>query len=169
MNYADPDLRDRLAAEYALGTLSGPPRRRFEQLLSDDPTLRDLTEDWELRLNLLAESAPAVEPPPHVWDQIARQIGPAPAAPPGAKPESWLDRLWESIDFWRAAAALSTAAAAALVIYVALLRPHAASEQIAAFDERLARIEEFDPGLGGCARRARRTRRTRGGAREPRR
>jgi anti-sigma-K factor RskA len=67
MRYADPDLRDRLAAEYALGTLRGPARRRFERLLSDDERLRDAAEDWELRLNLLGESAPAVEPPAHVW------------------------------------------------------------------------------------------------------
>ena len=63
MNYADPELNDQLAAEYALGTLRGPARRRFERRLSDDTYLRDLAEDWELRLNLLAESAPAVAPP----------------------------------------------------------------------------------------------------------
>jgi anti-sigma-K factor RskA len=145
MNYADPELRDRLAAEYALGTLRGLPRRRFEQLLSNDPGLRDLTEDWELRLNLLAESAPAVEPPPHVWDGIARRIGPAAASAPESA--RWLDRLWESIGFWRAASALATAAAAAMIVYVALLPPHAAPEQIAALDERLARIEDATRGL----------------------
>ena len=77
MNYADPELQDRLAAEYALGTLRGPARRRFERLLSADAYLRDLAENWELRLNLLAESAPEVTPPAHVWEAIAERIGPA--------------------------------------------------------------------------------------------
>jgi anti-sigma-K factor RskA len=60
MNYFEPELRDRLAAEYALGTLRGLARRRFERLLSGNAALRDLVKDWELRVNLLAESAPVV-------------------------------------------------------------------------------------------------------------
>lgn len=35
MNYRNPERIDRLAAEYALGTLRGPARRRFERLLRD--------------------------------------------------------------------------------------------------------------------------------------
>src|SRR5215510_13756107 len=110
MNYSDTELRDRLAAEYALGALNGLGRRRFERLLSSDRDLRDLVEAWELRLNLLAESAPAVEPRTHVWDQIAQQIKPAPAP----VREGWLARLWDSLGFWRAAAALAAATSAAL-------------------------------------------------------
>jgi len=145
MNYADPELRDRLAAEYALGALSGLDRRRFERLLSGDRDLRDLVEAWELRLNLLAESAPAVEPRAHVWDEIARQIAPAPAP----VREGWLDRLWDSLGFWRAAAALAAVTAAGLVCYLAFLAPRVAPEQVAALDERLARIEDAARGLAG--------------------
>ena len=145
MNYTDPELRDRLAAEYALGALSSLDRRRFERLLSSDRDLRDLVESWELRLNLLAESAPALEPRAHVWDEIARRIAPA-AAPVR---EGWLDRLWDSLGFWRAAAASAAATAAALVFYVAFLPPRVAPEQIAALDERLARIENAARGLVG--------------------
>src|SRR5262245_57983290 len=143
MNHVDPELRDQLAAEYALGTLSGPDRHRFEQLLSSDRDLRNLVEDWELRLNLLAESAPAVEPPARVWSEIARRIAPAPV------PEGWLDRLWDSLGFWRSATALAAATAAALVLHVAFLPPRVAPEQIAALGERLARIEDATRGLAG--------------------
>jgi anti-sigma-K factor RskA len=145
MNYADPELRDRLAAEYALGAMSGLDRSRFERLLSDDRDLRELVEHWELRLNLLGESAPAVEPPAHVWDEISRRITPA-VAPVR---EGRLDRLWDSLGFWRAATGLAAATAAALVVYVAFLNPRVAPEQIAALDARLARIEGAARGLGG--------------------
>jgi anti-sigma-K factor RskA len=137
MNYADPELRERLAAEYALGTLQGTARRRFERLLSGDPGLRDLAQDWELRINLLAESAPAVAPPPRVWDEIAERIGPA--EPPVR--DQPLSRLWESLGFWRGASLAAAGAAAALALYVALRPPDVGREQIAALDQRLTGIE----------------------------
>ena len=139
MNYTDPEQRDRLAAEYALGTMRGPARQRFERLLSGNADLRDLAQDWELRVNLLAESAPAVEPPAHVWEGIARRVGPASA--PASLPETRRNWLWDSLGFWRGAAALATAAAAALAFYVALQPPGPAPAQIAALDQRLTGIE----------------------------
>lgn len=153
MNYADPELRDRLAAEYALGALRGLERRRFERLLSGDRDLRALVEEWELRLNLLGESAPAVEPRAQVWSEIARQIAPTPASTPAPTPaparEGWLDRLSDSLAFWRAAAGLAAATAAALIFYVAFLPPSVAPQQIAALHERLARIEDTTRGMAG--------------------
>ena len=150
MNHADSELRDELAAEYALGTLSGPERDRFERLMSHDRDLRDLVQGWELRLNALAESVPPVEPPAHVWDEITRRIAmesspaPAPAPAPAPVGKGWLDRLWDNLGLWRGAAALATATAAALVLYVALLPPRVQLEQIAgeiaALGERLASV-----------------------------
>jgi len=137
MNYADPELQDRLAAEYALGTLRGAARRRFERLLSGNSRLRALAQDWELRLNLLAESAPAVAPPARVWDEIDRRIGPA-SAP---MRERLRDRLWDSVGFWRAAGLVASAAVAALAVYVALQPPGIGRDQIAALDQRLTGIE----------------------------
>jgi anti-sigma-K factor RskA len=148
MNYAEPETRDLLAAEYVLGTLSGPDRRRFERLLSGDHNLRDLVEHWELRLNPLAESVPAVQPAAHVWNEIAHRITRAPALAPA--PVSWLDQLWGSLGFWRGAAALGAATAAALIVYVASLPRGVAPEQGAALDKRLARIEDTTRGLAAA-------------------
>ena len=71
MDYSRPDLADRLAAEYALGTLRGGARRRFEALLTAHPVLRQATRDWQagdafivewraLTVALLDELAPLV-------------------------------------------------------------------------------------------------------------
>jgi anti-sigma-K factor RskA len=67
MNYRDPELRERLAAEYALGTLRGAARQRFERLMQADVALRQLVDGWELRLNALADNARAVAPPAGLW------------------------------------------------------------------------------------------------------
>jgi len=50
MDYGRPDLADRLAAEYVTGTLRGPARRRFEQLVPAHPALRAAVRRWESRL-----------------------------------------------------------------------------------------------------------------------
>jgi anti-sigma-K factor RskA len=138
MTRADQEVRDGVAAEYALGTLRGPARRRFETLLSGDAALRAEVEDWGMRLNLLAESAPAVPPPPRVWEQIAERIAPA-SAPPARM--GVLERLWQSLSFWRAASLVAGAAVAALAVYVGLRPPNVGTEQIATLDQRLAGIE----------------------------
>jgi anti-sigma-K factor RskA len=151
MNYADPELRDRLAAEYALGTLRGLARRRFQRLLSSYLTLRRLVEDWELMLSPLSERIIPVEPPEHVWDEIAKRITPAPATARVERETSvlapWLNRLWDNLSFWRAATVLAATSAALL----AFLRPSTVSnQQIAALNERLARIENTTRGLVGA-------------------
>ncbi|TXF11711.1 anti-sigma factor [Pelomicrobium methylotrophicum] len=110
MNYGDPRLRDLLAGEYVLGTLRGRARRRFERLLLEDPALRRLVEDWEMKLNALAESVPPVKPPERVWRGIRARI-----APPAPTPVRW----WERLAFWRGLA-LAAVAAAVLAIYPGL-------------------------------------------------
>lgn len=108
MNYQHSLLRDRLAAEYVLGTLHGAARRRFEQLLPAHPTLRQAVSRWECQLNRLAAATAPIPPPPAVWKALEQRL----FAPPINR--SW----WNSLSFWR-----GLAAAGLLATLVAIVPP----------------------------------------------
>jgi anti-sigma-K factor RskA len=110
MDYGRPALADRLAAEYVLGTLRGPARRRFEALLPAHPALREAVRAWEERLVLLAASEEGVEPPDRVWQAIRTRLFPEPAGSPRAASG------WRSLAWWRAAAGAGFVASLALVV-----------------------------------------------------
>lgn len=116
MDYARPELADRLAAEYVLGTLRGPARRRFQALMGAHPALRSAVQRWEAHLAPLSESVVPVPPPAHVWQGVeTRLFGTVPAA----QPLPW----WNALGLWRALSALATAAAVALVFVVPQATP----------------------------------------------
>ena len=66
-----PELADRLAAAYALGSLRGGARRRFETLARQSPTLRATALAWQERLAAMTELQPEETPSPNVWKRIA--------------------------------------------------------------------------------------------------
>ncbi|MGH8777629.1 anti-sigma factor [Paraburkholderia sp.] len=111
-----PDLLDRLAGEYALGTLRGGARRRLRSYAERDPVVRIALERWQRRLDAMAELAQPVAPPPSVWTAIAHRLRSettqaAPVRPAG-----------RSATFWRAWAVAASACAVAAVV-VALVAP----------------------------------------------
>lgn len=97
MNYRDPALCDLLAAQYALGTLNGGARRRFEGLLPGRPDLRRRVLDWQRRLPELLGAAPAQDPPPELWPRLAQRLWPTVAPTAAAPAPGWFERL----AFWR--------------------------------------------------------------------
>jgi anti-sigma-K factor RskA len=125
MRYDDPELRDRLAAEYALGSLRGAARRRFERLALADAALAALAESWALRLNPLVEAVPPVNPPRRVWRGVARALGPA--EPAGSR----LASLWDSLGFWRGLGLAASALAALLLVYIGVAGRLAPTESVA--------------------------------------
>lgn len=121
MDYGRPELADRLAAEYVLGTLRGPARRRFEALLAAHPALRSAVRRWEEQLSPLADSVPPVAPPERVWAGIETRLFPAEAAAARAEAAAPV-RWWNALGLWRGLSALASTAAVALLV-VALQAP----------------------------------------------
>jgi anti-sigma-K factor RskA len=72
---APPDeLIDDVIAEYVLGTLSGPARRRCERWLADACMLERRRRFWEEHLIYLAQPHGCLGPPEHVWVSIRRRL-----------------------------------------------------------------------------------------------
>jgi anti-sigma-K factor RskA len=118
----NPLLIDQLAASYALGTLRGGARRRFETLARDNATLRAAALLWQSRLASVAELQPEVAPGPAVWKRIenllnadkqAQAMRSAHSVAAAPVPSS---RWWARLGVWRAATAAGTFAAVIAVV-----------------------------------------------------
>ncbi|HYC17574.1 MAG TPA: anti-sigma factor [Pseudolabrys sp.] len=98
-----------LAAEYALGVLSGADRSTAQQRVARDRAFALMVADWEQRLAPWAAEIGDVAPSPQLWQQIATAL---PA-------QTQRGSLWNSLTFWRgfavAAGALAATCFAALI------------------------------------------------------
>ncbi|HZO24259.1 MAG TPA: anti-sigma factor [Steroidobacteraceae bacterium] len=102
MTPRDKRLVDPLAAEYVLGTLRGPARRRFERWRASSALVAQRCEFWEEQLISLAREVRPIQPPPHLWQGIRQRLNlPQPR--------------------WRPAYALAIAASVLIVIGLSLV------------------------------------------------
>jgi anti-sigma-K factor RskA len=116
----NPSLLDQLAASYALGTLRGGARRRFEALARESATVRTSAILWQERLASMTELQPSEVPSPNVWKRIenllAAQRQPARAATTVPEATPLLDGLRRALGWWRGAALAGGVATAAAVL-----------------------------------------------------
>ena len=125
-SYRNPQLRDRLAAEYVVGTLRGRARARFQALLHYDPDLRRIVAEWEARLTPLAAAAGEIAPPARVWQAVARRIAGA-ARGGGSR---------TGLAFWRGLAVTSTAFVLILAAFVGVApRPEPPMAMVAVMND----------------------------------
>ena len=116
----NPGLVEQLAASYALGTLRGGARRRFETLARTHATIRASALVWQGRLASVAELQPQAAPSAAVWKRIENLVNAerqakvmaasrvqAIASAPG-----W----WASLNLWRGASFAGVAAAVLAVV-----------------------------------------------------
>ncbi len=98
---------DALCGEYLLGTLRGGARRRFEQVLRQDPLVAQRLAHWQRSFALRYRAHMNVAPKSQAWRRLERELQ--------------LDRYrtpwWLRATFWRGWAAAATAA---LVLAVAI-------------------------------------------------
>ncbi len=124
---SNPTLLDHLASSYALGTLRGGARRRFETLARESVTIRTTAHIWQERLAAMTELQPASVPSPNVWKRIANEVEAA-AVPVRSVPlvqvdnslhHQILSRLRRSVGLWRGTA-LATGLATVAAVGVGL-------------------------------------------------
>lgn len=137
-----PELLDRLSSAYALGTLRGAARRRFETLARERPAVRASALLWQSRFQSFNEIQPAEDPPPAVWKRIdnlvqaeksPRQVSEAADATPH-KAIGW----FESVGLWRRAA-LTGFAGTGLAAFLGLLTYHDLNQEVTQLQQALDR------------------------------
>ncbi|MES2362718.1 MAG: anti-sigma factor [Pseudomonadota bacterium] len=122
----NPSLVEQLAASYALGTLRGGARRRFEDLAREHAQIRAAALIWQGRLASVAELQPQAAPSPAVWKRIEnlvraeQQAKAMQAAHAGAvaSGQGW----WASLTLWRGATFAGAAATVLAVVVGVNLR-----------------------------------------------
>lgn len=115
-----PELLDRLAAAYALGTLRGGARRRFQTLAREQVAVRTAALLWQERLASLTELQPMAQPGPNVWKRIENLVQALPlpdaagtaAAAITAAAAPVMESLRRALGWWRGAAVVGVLAAA---------------------------------------------------------
>lgn len=134
---ANPDLLDRLASYYALGTLRGGARRRFETLAREHINIRAAALTWQTRLASVNELQPQVAPSPVVWTRIenlvrseieslTQQSRKLAASSEKEAPGGW----WRGLSVWRGLAVAGALASVAAITVGINLRSQMLGEMI---------------------------------------
>lgn len=111
--YQNPEIFEQLAIEYAVGSMQGRARKRFEVLMETHFYLRATVDAYEIKFANLVELLPEKQPSKQVWKNIEAQIK---ASTPQEKKTSW----WQSSFFKQG---FGMAAMAVIVSAVLLLNP----------------------------------------------
>jgi anti-sigma-K factor RskA len=111
--YQNPELFEQLAIEYAVGSMQGRAKKRFEALMETHFYLRAVVDAYENKFATLVELLPDSKPSNQVWDNIEFHIK---ASAPQEEKTSW----WQTSFFKQG---FGLAVMAVVVSAVLLLNP----------------------------------------------
>lgn len=119
-----PERIEMLAAEYALGSLKGSARRRFERWIMESAKVREEVWYWEQKLNQLSMEVAEVNPPAAVWRSVEQRLWPNEHRVARAQPSA--NNRW----FWPGWSIVATAAALAMAVILLQPPPGHSSAQL---------------------------------------
>ena len=123
MNIANnPVMLEHLASSYALGTLRGGARRRFEAQARESATVRAAALIWQERLSAMTELQVAQQPDPNVWKRIENLLQASrPVAIAEPADSGLLQKLRRALLVWRSATLAGGIATVAAVMFAVRL------------------------------------------------
>jgi anti-sigma-K factor RskA len=110
----DGEGQEDVAGEYVLGTLSRDERRAAEARMRRDTLFAQAVAGWEMRLAPLAPVLAPVIPPARLFDRVLARIG---------GNTGNVVKLQRRVSLWRGVAAITTALAAALALFIVIQPP----------------------------------------------
>lgn len=125
-----PELLDRLAAAYALGTLRGGARRRFETLARERAPVRAAALIWQSRAASMNELQTPEQPASAVWTRIHNlvQADREQQAMAQARATRSSGGWWRSLPLWRGTTAAGALATVLAVVTAVGLRDNLGAE-----------------------------------------
>ncbi len=136
-----PELLQKLAASYALGTLRGGARRRFETLAREHPSIRAAALLWQTHWAGLTELQAPTTPAPAVWTRIDNLLQGERSALRQRSRQALTLPWWQRLGLWQGAAGLGAFATLAAVVvavqFTGNLRS-ASEQQVASLQAQLS-------------------------------
>lgn len=152
MNYENPELMRQLGAEYALGTLRGPARRRFERLIGSHSEARAQVDFWEQRLSEFGQIVIPVAPPIAARSELLRRTEPPVLTAPLRRRKGVTSRRRRTRWTWPYAAGFATAASLTVAFLLgqrsAVAPPLAPSSPSAATEQNGEELPTYVAQLG---------------------
>jgi anti-sigma-K factor RskA len=114
--YQNPEVFEQLAIEYAVGSIQGRAKKRFESLMETHFYLRAVVDAYENKFATLVELLPDSQPSDQVWKNIDSHIQVSTSSEKQAEKTPW----WQTNFFKQS---FGMAAMAVIVSAVLLLNP----------------------------------------------